>query len=184
MTQAAVMNQGWIREGRAWVFGDDIGVDGDLMPLSFALGRETDPQVLGRHIFAGIDKTFADRCRPGDIVVGGRRFGQGNPHIQGFLGLKGAGLSLIAESIPSGSLRNCVNAGLTTLPNCSGIRAHVGNGDRLRVDYAAGGVTNLNTGWSARYQPLNSELLAIIAAGGWPEHFRRRLAKRDENSAA
>jgi 3-isopropylmalate/(R)-2-methylmalate dehydratase small subunit len=170
------MTNAWIREGAAWVFGDDIGVDGDLMPLSFALGRETDSQVLRHHIFAGIDKSFAGRCRPGDLIVAGRRFGQGNPHIQGFLGLKGAGLSLVAESVPSGSLRNCINAGLATLPNCPGVR--VATGDRLRVDYASGVVENLTTGWCASYPPLKPELLAIIAAGGWREHFGRRLAGR------
>jgi 3-isopropylmalate/(R)-2-methylmalate dehydratase small subunit len=171
------MGFSWIYEGGAWVFGDDIGVDGDLMPLKFALTRETDPEILRQHLFAGVDPEFPRKYRPGDIIVGGRRFAQGNPHIQGLLGLQGAGLALVAESIPNGSLRNCVNAGLPTLPACAGIRDQVQTGDRLRVDFSTGEVRNLSSGWSTTYEPLKQQLRDIIAIGGWREHFRRRLGR-------
>lgn len=169
------MGFSWIYEGSAWVFGDDIGVDGDLMPLKFALTRETDPNILRQHLFVGVDPEFPRKYRPGDIVVGGRRFAQGNPHVQGLLGLRGAGLGLAAESIPNASLRNCVNAGLPTLPACEGLRNHVRAGERLRVDFSTGEVCNLSSGWAKTYEPLNRQLRSIIAIGGWREHFRRRL---------
>lgn len=173
------MGFSWVYEGSAWLFGDDVGIDGDLMPLKFALMRETDPEILRRHLFAGIDPDFPQKCRPGDIVVGGRRFAQGNPHIQGLLGLRGAGLALVAESIPSASLRNSVNAGVPTLPACAGIRNHVRTGERLRVDFSTGEVRNLSSGWIASYEPLNRQLRDIVAIGGWREHFRNRLAQND-----
>jgi 3-isopropylmalate/(R)-2-methylmalate dehydratase small subunit len=166
----------WIYEGRAWVFGDNIGVDGDLMPLSFALSREIDPNVLRRHLFSGIDPDFPNKCNPGDIIVAGKRFAHGNPHIQGLLGIRGAGLGLVVESIPSGSLRNAVNAGLAMLPSCVDVRHHVADGDRLKVDFRTGNLINFRTGWTGQFQPLSETLRTIIENGGWRENFRRRLA--------
>lgn len=174
----------WTYEGTAWVFGDDIGVDGDLMPLQYALTRETDPDVLRRHLFAGRDPEFAAKCRPGDIIVAGKRFAQGNPHIQGLLGIRAAGLGLLAESIPSGSLRNAVNAGVPFLTGCHGITLRVTSGDRLRVDFQSGEVTNASSGWVVTYPPLQQQLCAIIEGGGWREHFRQRLMQRKEASSS
>jgi len=98
--------------GRAWVYPDNVAIDGDIMALEFALKRETRPDFLKDYVFAGLDPDFPKRARPGDIVVGGRRFAQGNPHIQGMIGLKGCGVGLVAESIPIGSFRNALAAGL------------------------------------------------------------------------
>lgn len=163
-------------EGRAFVFGDDLANDGELMALSFALARETNPQELRKHIFAGVDPTLAGRLEPGDIIVAGRRFAQGNPHIQGFIGLRGAGVGLIAESIPSGSFRLAVNAGVPLLPRCPDLRGWITQGDRLRVDFDTGAVTNLTTGQTRHQTPPPEHVRNIIAAGGWKPMFAARLA--------
>lgn len=177
----------WDYRGTAWVFGDNIGVDGDLMPLEFALKREIRPKVLKNHVFAGIDKHFSTKAKPGDIVVAGRRFAQGNPHIQGLLGLVGLGLGLVVESIPSGSYRNAINAGLPILARCANISKYVATGDELQVDFVSGRVENLTSGWSETFPAAPPELRAIVAQGGWASAFRRRLAGGDpqfQDSAA
>jgi 3-isopropylmalate/(R)-2-methylmalate dehydratase small subunit len=167
----------WTLKGRCWLFGDDIAVDGDLMPLEFALRRELRPEVLKDHIFSQMDQTIAARIKPGDIIVAGKRFAQGNPHIQGLIGLAGAGVGLVVESIPSGSYRNAINAGLRFLPRCRGVRALVANGDHLEVNFASGAVSNLTSGASAQFDPLPPLLQDIVAVGGWAPKFRRRLSK-------
>ena len=166
----------WIYRGRCWKFGDNLGIDGDIMPLRFALERETDPMVLKDHLMSEIDPQFAKKVAPGDIIVAGKRFGQGNSHIQGFLGIRGHGLALVAESIPRGSYRNAINAGLPFLSGCFGATALCETGNELEVDFESGRFTNLTRGTEMRYAPLPRELLAIVAIGGWKEHFRRRLA--------
>lgn len=166
----------WLYRGRCWKFGDNLGIDGDIMPLRFALERETDPMVLRDFLMSEIDPDFPKKVAPGDIIVAGRRFGQGNPHIQGFLGIKGHGLGLVAESIPRGSFRNAINAGLPFLTGCAGVTALCETGDQLEVDFTTGRFVNLSRGTQASYTPLPPELQAIIAVGGWKEHFRRRLA--------
>jgi 3-isopropylmalate dehydratase small subunit len=168
----------WVFRGRAWTFGDDIGVDGDLMPLEFALRRETDPHVLKHHLFAGIDPDLARRMQPGDIVVAGHRFAQGNPHIQGLLGLAGAGLGLIVRSIPSGSYRNAVNAGLPLLLDTDGATSAIRTGESLVCDFSTGALVRLGSGDTHRLAPLPAPLRHIVECGGWRSRFRARLAER------
>ncbi|MFM8555150.1 MAG: 3-isopropylmalate dehydratase [Betaproteobacteria bacterium] len=166
----------WVYRGRCWKFGDNIGIDGDMMPLEFALKRELDPKVLGPYLMSGIDPEFAGKVRPGDLIVAGKRFAQGNPHIQGFLGIRAHGLGLIAESIPRGSFRNAVNAGVPFLTNCAGVSEMVETGDDIEADFKSGLFVNHTRGLSREFPPLEAQLLDIIAIGGWRLHLERRVA--------
>jgi 3-isopropylmalate/(R)-2-methylmalate dehydratase small subunit len=164
--------------GRCWLFGNDVGCDGDMMPFRFALARETRPEVLRDFAMTGLDPDFPKKAKPGDIVIAGKRFGQGNPHIQAFIGLKALGLGVVVESIPRGSLRNAVNAGLPILPECAGIAGAVRDGDQIEVDFASGATRNLSAGTEYRFAPLPPALLDIVRRGGWEANFRARLAAR------
>ncbi len=48
----------WIYKGKCWKFGDNLGIDGDVMPLRFALERELDKNILRDHLMAGVDPDF------------------------------------------------------------------------------------------------------------------------------
>jgi 3-isopropylmalate/(R)-2-methylmalate dehydratase small subunit len=168
----------WIYRGRCWRFGDNLAIDGEIMPLRFALSRETDPNVLRDFLMSEIDPEFPKKVKPGDIIVAGRRFAQGNPHIQGFLGIRGHRLGLVAESIPRGSFRNAINAGVPFLAPCPGVAVACETGDELEVNFATGLFRNLTRGGERQYQPIEPELRAIVAAGGWADHVRNRLAQR------
>ena len=174
----------WIYRGRCWKFGDNLGIDGDMMPLRFALEREIDPMTLRDHLMAGVDPAFPSKVSPRDIIVAGKRFGQGNPHIQGFLGIKGHELGLVVESIPRGSFRNAINAGLPFLTGCDGVVAQVETGDDLEVDFETGEFRNLSRGTVLHYPPLDPQLRDIIAAGGWRANLEKRLARLRESGAA
>ena len=164
-----------MRRGRAWVFGDNVAIDGDLMALEWALKRETDPKVLRHHTFEGLAPHFAKEVAEGDVVFAGRRFAQGNPHIQGLIGLVGCGVGIVVESIPSGSFRNALCAGLPMLPRCPDVREMVADGDRVSVDFRTGRVINETSGAEQTFAPLPDRLLAYIEAGGWGPIFQRRL---------
>lgn len=167
----------WVYRGRCWRFGDNLAIDGQIMPLRFALSRETDPTVLRDFLMSEIDPEFPKKVKPGDIIVAGRRFGQGNPHIQGFLGIRGHGLGLVAESIPRGSFRNAINAGLPFLAPCAGVTATCETGDELEVNFETGSFRNLTRGQDHQYTPIEPELREILAVGGWADHVRKRLAQ-------
>lgn len=166
----------WVMRGRCWKFGDSVGIDGDMMPLEFALKRELDPAVLKPHLMTGIDPDFPKKVRPGDIIVAGRRFAQGNPHIQGLIGVRAHGLGLVVESMQRGSLRNAINAGVCFLTNCAGATRAVETGDDLEVDFETGRFQNLTRGVRLDFKPLDPQLRAIVALGGWRAHLERRIA--------
>jgi 3-isopropylmalate/(R)-2-methylmalate dehydratase small subunit len=167
----------FVTRGRCWRFGDNVCNDGDMVPFHFVIAREQRPEVLKEHSMTGLDPDFPRKARPGDIVVAGRRFAHGNAHIQAFIALKGLGLSVAVESIPRGSLRNAVNAGVLILPACRDITRELETGDELAIDFASGRVTNLTRGWERNYPTLPPALLDIIARGGWEQNFRARLAQ-------
>ena len=162
--------------GRCWKFGDNVGVDGDMMPLDFALQRETRLEVLAPHAMTGLDPDFPKKVKAGDIVVAGKRFAQGNPHIQGLLGLVAHQVGLVCESTPRGSLRNAVNAGLPLLPSCPGISSIVQTGDELEVDFESGDLRNVTRDWIRVFEPLPRALLDIIVRGGWEAAVEARVA--------
>ena len=174
----------WVYKGICWKFGDNLGIDGDVMPLRFALERELDPEVLRPHLMAGVDPEFPNKVSPGDIIVAGHRFGQGNPHIQGFLGIVGHGLGLVAESIPRGSFRNAINAGLPFLTGCEGVTADVETGDELEVNFKTGEFKNLSRDLTHQFQPLDAQLQAIIEAGGWRANLEKRIARLRSGDSA
>lgn len=166
----------WIYTGRCWKFGDNISCDADLMKKEFSSSRETRPEILREYVMTGIDPDFHKKVSPGDIIVAGKRFAQGNPHIQGLLGIAALGLGLVVESIPRGSFRNAINAGVPFLARCEGVTALCETGDELRVDFQTGEFQNLTHGTSRRYEPLPAPMLEIIAMGGWAPMVKKRLA--------
>ncbi|MFM9888113.1 MAG: hypothetical protein ACKVQT_34240 [Burkholderiales bacterium] len=166
----------WVYRGTCWKFGDNVGIDGDMMPLEFALKRELDPAVLKPHFMCGLDPDFPNKVKPGDIIVAGRRFGQGNPHIQGFIGLRAHGLGLVTESIPRGSFRNAINAGIPFITQCAGVTAHVETGDDIEVDFKSGRFVNHTRSKTLQFEPLDAQLLEIIALGGWKPAVQKRIA--------
>lgn len=162
--------------GKCWKFGDNLAVDADLTKKEFASQRETRLDVLREFVMCGIDPDFPKKAKPHDIVVAGRRFAQGNPHIQGLLGLKSLDLGFVCESIPRGSYRNAINAGVPFMTHCLGAPNECETGDDLRVNFKSGLFENLTRGTTVRYTPLPPELLAKIAIGGWEKAVAQRIA--------
>lgn len=165
----------WLWRGHAWVFGDDMPNDGGLMALRFVREQQYDPAILAAHCFAEVDPAFARRVKPGDFVVAGRNFGYGNAHIQGFLGLKGLGVGLLAESMSRGAFRAAINAGLPLTVPAPGLRDAVQSGDELEVDFVAGRIKNVSRGVDIQAEPLPPVLREIIGAGGGIAHMQQRL---------
>jgi 3-isopropylmalate/(R)-2-methylmalate dehydratase small subunit len=168
------MNWNW--RGRAWVFGDDVPNDNGFMPIGFVRSQQYDPAILAKHCFADLDPTLAPRIAAGDILVGGKNFGRGNPHVQGFLGLKGLGVAVLAQSMSRGPLRACVNAGVPVLAPAPDLPGFAETGDILAVDFANGTVVNETRGSRLDLPPLPPLMREIIGAGGGIGFMKQRLA--------
>jgi len=155
---------------KAWVFGDNVDTDAIAPGRYMKFGIEE----IARHCMEGVDEKFSRTVKAGDVVVGGRNFGTGSSREQAPEALKHLGVSaLVAESFAGLFYRNAINLGLPAVvcPDAKRIRP----GDELRVDYAAGKITDLTTGETLRAEPIPPFLAQLIRDGGLLPHLEKRL---------
>ena len=158
--------------GRAWKFGDDVNTD-VIMPGKYLSMR--DLSEIAPYIMEGIDPDFGRKATPGDIIVAGKNFGCGSSRETAPGGLKAFGIGcVIAPTFARIFLRNAINIGLPLLESAEAAR-EIADGDVVRVDFAAGLITDLTTGAAFRAAPFPAFLQEMIALGGLIPYTRRRL---------
>ncbi|HEY4330941.1 MAG TPA: 3-isopropylmalate dehydratase [Ilumatobacteraceae bacterium] len=148
-----------IIRGRVWRFGDDI--DTDVMMPGKAL-RAALPDAR-RMLFDAARPGFSDLVRPGDIIVGGMRFGTGSARPVA-MHLRTLGVTaILAESMSSLFQRSTINAGLFAM-TVPGIAAICNDGDTMEID-DAGGVVRVGER-ELQFAPLPEMARAVVTAGG------------------
>ena len=148
--------------GRVWVFGDDINTD-YIMPGFTPRGLSL--QQRTRYCMRANRPGWSELVKHGDIIIGGRNFGCGSNRPAAII-LKNLGLScLVANSINSLMLRNCINFGFPALP-CRGVTSVFKEGDMAKVDFEKGIINNTTNGKILETQPLPKELLKILEVDG------------------
>jgi len=156
-----------VLEGRCWKLFDNVPNDGGLIDKKYMADQlNYNSKKLGQICLAPILPEFTEKAMPGDIIVAGKRFAHGNPHIQAFLGLKSRGVGIVVESIPRSSFRIVISAGLPILPSCPGVLEEVEDGDRIQVDFENGVIRNMTRNTEKTYTPLPAFLLEVIKKGG------------------
>ena len=172
-----------IFHGKAILLGDNVPNDGGLAPARFVPEQVYDTEILAKHCMIEIDPSWAKRVRPGDVIVAGKRFASGTPHVQGFLALKGLGVACVVESIPRGAFRAAINAGVPILPRCPGICLHFAEGDEVIVDFCSGTIKNITSSKVLQYQPMPETVLEIVKAGGNIGYLQSLLRTHPEKFA-
>ena len=162
-----------IMKGRCWKFGDNLSTDAAVLPWPVTM-KSHDPKVLKDYVMTGVDPEFPQKTRPGDIIVAGKNFGHGNPHVWGYQAMRELGLGLVVEFMARGGLRNAVTAGLPFLPDAEGITGKVNQGDELEVNFATGEIKDITTGELIKTEPLPESVLEIIEAGGQLGYLKKR----------
>ena len=154
--------------GKVWRFGHDINTD--LVIPNFAVLMPLGEQL--QHCFSANRPGWVDEVETGDVLVVGRNFGVGSARNIGAvfhaLGIGG----VVAESFNSLGLRNCINAGLPSLP-CPGVLDVFEEGAVAEVDWTTGDVRNTTSGATATGQPIPPQLRDIILGGGVESVLRR-----------
>jgi len=154
--------------GKVWKFGDDINTD--LVIPNFTVFMTLEEQLP--HCFSANRPGWVDEVQPGDVLVAGRNFGVGSARNIGAvfhaLGISG----VVAESFNGLGLRNCINAGLPSLP-CPGVLDTFDEGDVAEVDWTTGEVRNTTTGATVTGNPIPQQLQNIVSAGGVENVLRR-----------
>ena len=168
--------------GRVWKFGDAIPNDGGILERDKVKMQIYDPDVLAKWCLEEINPVFTKEVKPNDILVAGKNFGEGHPHLQGFMALKGTGVGVITESMSRGALRCCINAGIPVIPFCPGITLNVDEGQEIFVDFENGVVENITTGIGFKFDPIPTELMEIIKLGGGLFFVKKQLSniKKEE----
>jgi 3-isopropylmalate dehydratase small subunit len=137
--------------GRVWVFGDDINTD-LIIPGRYL--DSYDPKHLASHAMEGVNKEFAEKVMPGDIVVAGENFGCGSSREQAVLALKHAGVSaVVAKSYARIFYRNSVNLGLMALVSKSA-RDLFEDGESASLDSEENSLVSVDRRKKAHFEPI------------------------------
>ncbi len=161
--------------GRTWVFGD--GVNTDEMYPGFAM--RLPPEEAAQHMFNATRQDWPGLVTPGDVLIGGRRFGLGSARPVPVL-LKILGIScVLADEFTSLFLRNCINHGLPAVA-VPGVSAAFKEGQQALVDVEAAHVRNMATGTELTGRPYPDLVLELLRHGGVvPSLVRRGLVAED-----
>jgi 3-isopropylmalate/(R)-2-methylmalate dehydratase small subunit len=147
--------------GKVWKFGDDINTD--LVIPGFAVLMTLEEQLP--HCFSANRPGWVDEVQRGDVLLAGRNFGVGSARPIGDV-LRELGISgVVADSFNGLGLRNCVNAGLPSLP-CPAVLDAFDEGDVADVDWTTGAVRNVTKDTTIQGNPIPEALQQIVEAGG------------------
>lgn len=158
-----------VLEGKVWRYGDNIDTD-VIIPARYL--NTFDPKELAKHCMVDIDKDFAQKVRPGDIIVGGKNFGCGSSREHAPVAIKACGVPvIIAASFARIFYRNGINVGLPLMEIGDNVeRIHAG--DKLSVDLSSGQIRDLTTGETFQAPPLPGFIQDIAKAGGLIQYVK------------
>ena len=162
-------------KGKVHKYGANVDTD-VIIPARYL--NVSDPAELARHVMEDIDRDFAGKVQPGDIIMATTNFGCGSSREHAPLAIKAAGIScIIAKSFARIFFRNAINIGLPLL-ECAGAVDETNDGDVLEVDLSSGRIKNLTGNSEFTAKPYPDFMSELISAGGLIEHTKKRLAGR------
>ncbi len=158
----------------AWVFPDHFDVD---LIIGVQNVRENDIDKLVPVCMKAYDPDFADRIKPGDILVGGRNFAYGHAHPQAMATVRRLGINVIlAESFAPGFFRGESGNGMVLL-RVPGITGLVNRFDKLTVEFDQGIVYNRTKGTTIFGIPPSQISLDLAENKGYLGFLKRELKK-------
>lgn len=150
-------------EGKVLKYGDNIDTD-VIIPARYLAIQ--DKKELASHAMEDIDQDFLKKLNAGDIVVAGKNFGCGSSREHAPQVLQTSGVvCVIAESFARIFYRNALNIGFPIIEAPEAAQA-IAEGDRVKVDFDTGLITDETTGKTFQGQPFPEFLQKMIAAGG------------------
>jgi len=157
-------------QGNVWKFGDNIDTD-VIVPGKYLIG---DLPEIAAHVMEGVRPGFADLVSTGDVIVGGKNFGTGSSREMAPRAIQAAGIAaIVAQSFARIFFRNCINVGLVPI-ECP-TTGDIAEGQRVRIDTAAGEVVVVDTGATHRALGLPPEIGAILEAGGLEPLLKQQI---------
>lgn len=163
-------------EGTVFAFGRNIDTD-QIYPGRFV--EYTEVEDIRKYAMHGADPTFAERFKPGDIIVAASNFGCGSSREHAAITLKAVGVSvIIAESFGRIFFRNAINLGIAAV-TCKNICEIAHEGDTLEIDILSGKIRNVTTGETGQADPLSDYIIKILESGGIkPMIYQMQMEKK------
>jgi 3-isopropylmalate/(R)-2-methylmalate dehydratase small subunit len=162
-------------KGTVFKYGDNIDTDA-IIPARYL--NQTDPRVLAKHCMEDIDPTFAQKVKPGDIIVANRNFGCGSSREHAPIAIKASGVScIVASSFARIFYRNAINIGLSIL-ECEDAAKNIAQGDEIEVDFCSGNIHNLTGNQEYQSLPFPDFILEVMNAGGLINYVKKSLTEK------
>ena len=150
-------------QGLVFKYPDNVDTD-VIIPARYL--NTADAKELAKHCMEDIDTSFVTKVQPGDVMVAGWNFGCGSSREHAPLVIKTCGTGcVIAKSFARIFYRNAINIGLPIL-ECEQAAEEIAAGDRVRVDFDTGVITNITTGKTYQAAPFPEFIQNIIQKGG------------------
>lgn len=151
-------------------YGDNVDTD-VIIPARYL--NTSDHKELASHCMEDIDKDFASKIKPGDIMVAGFNFGCGSSREHAPIAIKASGISVvIAKSFARIFYRNAINIGLAIV-ECPEAAESIENGHEVEADLDAGVIYDKTTGQQFATEPFPAFIQKIITDGGLVEAIRK-----------
>lgn len=161
-------------KGHVFKYGANVDTD-VIIPARYL--NVSEPAELAKHCMEDIDKNFAGRVKPGDIIVATTNFGCGSSREHAPLAIKAAGISaVIASSFARIFFRNAINIGLPLLEAPEAVD-NINTGDEVIIDLKKGLITNLTSGETFSARPYPDFMTELIAAGGLIAYTREKIKR-------
>lgn len=169
-----------------FVPADNLNTDG-IYGKDYTYKEGMTPEEMARVVMENYDPTFAQRTRPGDILVGGWNFGTGSSREQAATALKFRGIAMVlAGSFSQTYLRNAYNNGFICIECPSLVKrlkseltqedtsdATLIPGDDLEINFSSGTLTF--RGEEFRFPPLGTVPQSLVIAGGSENLIKKKL---------
>jgi 3-isopropylmalate dehydratase small subunit len=141
--QSQATNKPLVVQGKVWVIDQD-NIDTDMIFHNRHL-TITNPEEMGQSAFGNLPgfEDFAQKVKPGDIIVTGKNFGAGSSRQQAVDCFLALGVQcIIAESFAPIYERNAINAGFPVIcaPEIHNIKLKTG--DTICVNFETGEIAN------------------------------------------
>ncbi|MCK4678479.1 MAG: 3-isopropylmalate dehydratase large subunit [Bacteroidales bacterium] len=154
-------------EGRVWYIKED-NIDTDMIFHNRYL-TISNIDEMGQYTFDNLDgyEDFAKKSKPGDVVIVQKNFGSGSSRQQAVDCFKSLGIqAILAESFGAIYERNAINAAFPIMTYQTVEELNLSDGDRIRVNFETGDVTNLKTNKSIKADKFSEVQMEIYQNGG------------------
>lgn len=163
-------------KGKAFKYGDNIDTD-VIIPARYLMSF--DPQELKKHCMEDIDKDFAKKVKPGDVIVGRKNFGCGSSREHAPIAIKASGVScVIAESFARIFYRNSFNIGLPIVESKEASE-RIDAGDEIEIDFSEGEIKNITKDEVYKIEAYPEFIQNIISNNGLINYVAERIGKEN-----